>query len=92
MAAKASPAELFEKLAAFADIADRRGLVPQDDEKVASWLIHSGTRTLTATITVGDCRRAREFLRKIDAAKARSAAETKKAPAEPQKRKAAFAD
>lgn len=91
MAGQASPLALFEKLAAFADIADRRGLVPTDEEPIASWLIHSGSRTLTATLTVGDARRARELVLKAAVARAKAAKE--EPPKEtPKRKKAAFAD
>lgn len=92
MAGQASPLALFEKLAAFADIADRRGLVPTDEETIASWLIHSGSRTLTATLTVGDARRAREMVLKAATARAKAAKEEPPKKEETKRKKAAFAD
>lgn len=75
--------DVLRRLAMFADVADIRHWNHGDDAIISEWGIHDGIR---ATLTLGDARYAREFIRRIDENK------TRREAAKTQPKKAAFGD
>lgn len=71
---KPSITELIRRLAKFADVADNRNFA-DDESIIADWLTMKGSKEVRAVLRVGDCRAAREFVKKVDSAKARKEAE-----------------
>lgn len=58
--------DVLRKLAKFADVCDIRWPTSPDDGIITEWGVHDGPR---AALTVGDARKAREIIRRMDAAK-----------------------
>jgi hypothetical protein len=73
--------DLLRKLATFADVCDTRWPGMGEDNIISEWGVHGGIR---ATLTVGDVRKAREIIQRMDAAKQKPAPRNKPAFGEPQ--------
>lgn len=84
---KPSVMDILRRLAAFADVADNRHFA-DDDSVITEWMSKKGSTELRASLRVGDCRAAREFLKNVGSAKAKKEAEDAFSPP----RKAAFGD